>query len=484
MLAGLALSSSSARSEGFDFTFSKGTLSANQILDSSTSPPARYILELGRRICRSATSADIIVIANPLLPLKAAQVAEWLQGSVRCPGIVSDAQDFPLLYILPRGIFEETERFLQLLSAVDANLDAQLLQVVLGRDVARTQLPQLRIGRYPVSTGTGWFQGTERQRVLKVLAANAIKIIARNPDWRDLPFAVYHPYHAGSIVFYAAASRDVTTPLFQRHIVCSPYKDIVAAAGSRLDPIWLKLTWLPRDASVGEPQYFSHALDRLGEAVVDRHFIVFNRYSRNTGASPFHRIDQDRFSLGESLDSPEAVSQLKAPLIRAKCTAPVQPLKVLFHITGGLPIKNYPFDYAKAVFRTLSILGVEVSVIGRPDLVPFGARSIAADETEPLMDAVRQHHIFVGLDSFPHHFVRNILDWPTIGLFGTTTAANFGGGWNLHYRSLDAALPCHPCGAEHECPVFGRKECSNYAKPEQLITSILEMAEQAYGFRA
>jgi ADP-heptose:LPS heptosyltransferase len=125
-----------------------------------------------------------------------------------------------------------------------------------------------------------------------------------------------------------------------------------------------------------------------------------------------------------------------------------------------------------------------VTVIGRPDLVPFGARSIDADETEPLTEAVRQHHIFVGLDSFPHHFIRNILGWPTIGLFGTTTAANFGGGWNVHYRSLDAALPCHPCGGEKDCPVFGRKECSNYAKPEQLVATILEMAEQAYGYRA
>jgi hypothetical protein len=127
-------------------------------------------------------------------------------------------------------------------------------------------------------------------------------------------------------------------------------------------------------------------------------------------------------------------------------------------------------------------LGIECSVIGRPDLVASGARSIDADETEPLQEAVRAHHVFVGLDSFPHHFVRNILGWPTIGLFGTTTAANFGGGWNSHYRSLDAALPCHPCGGERECPVFGYKECSNYAKPEQLVAAILEMAGQVYGF--
>jgi ADP-heptose:LPS heptosyltransferase len=171
-------------------------------------------------------------------------------------------------------------------------------------------------------------------------------------------------------------------------------------------------------------------------------------------------------------------------LVTAKCALPPQPLKVLFHITGGVPIKNYPQDDAKVVCRSLAMLGIDVSVIGRPDLEAFGAHSVEADETDLLSEAVHRHHIFVGLDSFPHHFVRNVMGWPTIGLFGTTTATNFGGGWNTHYRSLDASLPCHPCGAERDCPVFGRAECSNYIKPQTLIATILEMAQQVYGFTA
>ncbi len=484
MLTGLALASSGARTAGFDFSFSKGALAPNEIFDSATSPPARYLVELGRRLVKAAPAADVLVIANPLLPLKAQQIADWIKDGIPCPAILSDEKDFPLLYILPRRLFEDSERFLLLLSTVDAGIDARLLEGVLGDKVTWRRLPQIRIGSYPVSTATGWFQGSDRQKVLKVLAANAIKIIEGNPHWRDVPFAVYHPYHAGSIVFFAAASRDVSTPLFQRHIICSTYKDIVAVSDSRLEPIWLKLPWLPRDASVGEPQYFGAALDRLGEDVVASNFIVFMRYSRNTGYGPFHLIDHDRFSLGESLDRPEKIRQVQAPLVSAKCKLAAQPLKVLFHITGGLPIKNYPLDYAKVACRSLAGMGIEVSVIGRPDLEPYGARSIEADETDLLSEAVSRHHIFVGLDSFPHHFVRNVMGWPTIGLFGTTTATNFGGGWNAHYRSLDVSLPCHPCGGERDCPVFGRKECSNYAKPQELIAAIVEMAQQVYGFTA
>ncbi len=482
MLTGIALTA--GRADGFDFAISKGGLAPNEIFDSATSPPARYLLEVGRRILKAAPSADVLVVANPLLPLRAQQLAGWLNDGVTCPGIVSDEKDFPLLYVLPRRLFEEMERYLLLLSTVDAGIDARLLEGLLGQQVTCRRSSNIRIGSYPLSNASGWFQGAERQKILKVLAANAINIIGKKPHWRRLPFAVYHPYHAGSIVFFAAASRDMTTPLFERHIVCSTYRDIMAVADSRLEPLWLKLTWLPRDGSVGEPQYFAHALDRLGDDVVQDNFIVFMRYSRSTGTSPFHLIDHDRFSLGDSIDSVAKTRQVQPPLHKQACKLPATPLKVLFHVTGGLPIKNYPVQYCKEVIRTLSVLGIAVTVIGRPDLVPFGACSIDADETEPLMAAVEAHHIFIGLDSFPHHFVRNVMGWPTIGLFGTTTAANFGGGWHDHYRSLSEGLPCHPCGSETDCPVFGHAECLNYVKPPQLLAAIFEMASQVYGYQA
>jgi hypothetical protein len=344
------------------------------------------------------------------------------------------------------------------------------------------RLAALRIGDYPVTTPTGWFQGSLRQGVLKVTTANAIKIIEERADWRDVPVAAFHPYHAGSIVFFAMASRDMTTPLVKRHVICSSYKDIIAASASALDPVWLKLPFLPRDASVGEPQYFVHSLDRLGEEVLRENFLVFMRYSRASSFSPFHMIDHDRFALGESLTRNDQLRQMRPPLVSGRCAEPAAPLRVLFHVTGGVPIKNYPLDYAKVAIRCLRALGVGITVIGRPDLEPYGAVSIGADETDSLTEAVRRHHIFVGLDSFPHHYVRAVMGWPTIGLFGTTGAGNFGGGWNAHYRALDANLACHPCGAETSCPVFGSAECVNYAKPEHLVAAILAMGEQVYGF--
>ena len=482
MLAGLAVHGAAGRVEGFDFRFSKGRLGPDEIFDSATSPPARYLIELARRIGSAASGADFLVLGNPLLPLKAAQIAGWLGTSPSAPMILADGDGFPLLYCLPRALFAEIEPFLLTLSTVDADLDQRLLEGLTGRTVARHRLSGFTIGDYPVSNASGWFQGVLRQRMLKVTAANAIRIVEAREDWRNLPVAAYHPYHAGSIVFFAMASRDVTTPLVRRQVVCSSYRDIVAGTRSKLEPIWLKLPYLPRDGSVGEPQYFVHSLDRLGKDVLAENFLVFMRYSRVSAFSPFHMIDQDRFSLGESFTAPQQLRQLQAPILSERCRLPAAPLKVLFHATGGTAIKNYPLDYAKVAIRCLRALGIDVSVIARPDLEAFGAVSIDAVETDTLTAAVRDHHIFIGLDSFPHHYVSKALGWPTIGLFGTTGAANFGGGWNAHYRAIDSNLACHPCGAETSCPVFGSHECINYAKPEHLVEAILSMAEQVYGF--
>ena len=385
MLSGVAIGKAGA--QGFDFGFSKGALRPNEIFDSATSPPARYLVELARRIGDAAPAADFVVIANPLLPLRAERLAGWLPAGIKGAFLLSDAADFPLAYGLPRRFVADHERFLLTLSMVDAALDRRLLEALSGKPVEALRQDALTIGAYPVSTATGWFQGAERQKLLKITTANAIKIIEKRPDWRNVATTVYHPYHAGSIVFFAMAARDVAQPLFSRQVICSSYKDIVAASGSPLEPVWLKLPFLPRDNSVGEPRYFGHALDRLGEAVLEDNFLVFMRYSRNSATSPFHMIDHDRFALGERLDHAAALSTLKPPQVKAQCHLPAEPLRVLFHVTGGLPIKNYPLDQCKLLFRTLNALGVACSVIGRPDIEQWGAQSIEADETDLLAEA-------------------------------------------------------------------------------------------------
>jgi len=166
MFCGLAILDKGV--EGFDFAISKGRLAADEIIDSSTSPPGRFLLEVGRRILKAKPQTNLLAIGNPLLPLKSEQISGWL-GQAKGPSVVTDEDGFPLVYLLPRTLFEEHARFLTLLCCCEGKIDARLLSGVLGSEVARLKGLVPKIGKYPVSTSTGWFQGRDRQNVLKML---------------------------------------------------------------------------------------------------------------------------------------------------------------------------------------------------------------------------------------------------------------------------------------------------------------------------
>lgn len=483
MLAGIALTSSAARAEPFAFTFSQGGFGETEIFDSAWSTPSRYLLEVARRMRQAQPTADLFAVANPLLPLIPAQIAEWLAATGGKPGLVTDNANFPLLYVLPRRLVEEDERFLLLLTMADAELDMKLLSAFLAEDCPRYRVG-MTVGDYPVSTDTGWFQGVGRQMMLRMLSAAALSVIDKRPDWRSLPFASYQPYHAGTVLFYNLASRDMAESLYERQVLCSVYKDIWRAFPSKQDPIWLKLPWLPRDGSVDELQYLAHSVSRLGGEVLDNNFLVFMRYSRIYNRTPFHLADQLKFALGDSMLSPERTLHGQPPAVSNRCQLPVRPLRLLFHLTGGWPLKSYPEDHLRGMLRALQGLGCEITLVDRPDLAGAGIASVAADETGLLAEAVSQHHIFIGVDSFPHHYVRHVLGWPTIGVFANTKPCNSDARQAEDYKALAGALPCNPCGAETACPVFGREDCTNFVEPQILIDEIFRMANQIYGFTA
>ena len=144
--------------------------------------------------------------------------------------------------------------------------------------------------------------------------------------------------------------------------------------------------------------------------------------------------------------------------------------------------ESYRDDHAAAVFMALKSLSAEITVIDRPDMEELGVRSVASDETALLSSAAKSHHIFIGVDSFPHHFVRHVLGWPTIGLFANTKPCNSDAKAAPDYRALAAHLPCNPCGAHDRCPLQGGEECANFVEPTRLVSAILDMAHDLYGF--
>jgi hypothetical protein len=484
MLAGIAIDAA-GRQHPLTLSFTAGAFRADEIFDSANCPPSRYLIEVGRRLLEACPTAERLVIGNPLLPLTAAQLAGWMpqQAGGDAPFILSDRASFPLLYILPRRLFDEGERFLLLLSSCDGVIDRRLLSRFAGVEAERVGVSSFDIGEFPISTVTGWFMGRGRQEMLRILALQALETIDARPDWRGLPFAAYLPYHAGSLLLLTMAARQVAGGFFDKVVACASYRDIVETASSGLEPVWLRLPWLPRDNSVGELDYVIHAMKRLGPDVRQSHFFGFLRYSRLYDHTPFHLLDQMKFAVGHSMRrESDTVHGAAAPPVRARAALPPQPLRLLFHLAGGWKLKSYRADHAGAIFTALRALGCEISVVDQPALERYGARSMASDSTALLTETVRAHHIFIGVDSFPHHFVRHVLGWPTIGLFANTKPCNSDAKQGDDYRALVGAVPCNPCGANGRCPVLGAEDCANFAPPEQVVSAILSMARAVYGF--
>ena len=481
MLAGLALAAN-GKQHRLTLKFNTGAFRSDEVFDSANCPPARYLIEMGRRLLEIAPDAKRLIIGNPLLPLSPDQVAGWIPPALAAPVVIVDSKQFPLAYCLPRWLVEEEERFLLLLSTCDAGLDVRLLGLIAGCEAGALAVPKLDIGEFPISTTTGWFMGRGRQQMLRQCSSAAIKTIQRNKAWRSLPFAAYLPYHAGSLLMLNLAARQVPDGFFAKEIICASYRDIVDSCPSPLEMVPLRLPWLPRDGSVGELEYLTHALERLGPEVRDQHFFGFLRYSRLYNQTPFHLIDQMKFALGHSMRQETDTVHGGQPFASARADLPAKPLKLLFHLAGGWKLKSYRADRAAAMFMVLRGMGCEISVIDRPDLVPYGARLVVSDDTALLTAEVRAHHIFIGVDSFPHHFVRHALGWPTVALFANTKPCNSDAAERSDYRAVVGVLPCNPCGAEKECPMLGGEDCGNFAPPDQVVTAILEMARAVYGF--
>jgi hypothetical protein len=484
MLAGLAIISSSARPQRFDFRFSQGAFRDDEIFDSALSVPGRYLLEVGRRILKAVPNADWLVIGNPLLPLRAEQLAGWLDGNVTGPMVATDRAKFPIFYVFPRCLFDQRERFLLLLSTLDAAIDAHLLSLLLQEEVNCRPLALETIGEPPALGPNGWLNGDQRLNVAKLQCTDAIALIESRSDWPTLPFVSFYPMHAGDVLFMSVASRMASNSLFSKQVVCSSYVDIPTACGSKLESMRLRLPWISRDGSVSELTYFVHALERLGDEARHSNFFVFSRILRLYFHTPFHLVDHARFALGDSLDAFEQTVHARPTADEARCQNPASPLRVLFHLNGGWKLKTYPAEYMRVIIGTLRGMGIDVTVIDRPDLQAAGAQSVTSEDSATLRRLVESHHIFVGVDSFPHHFSRLVLGWPTIGLFGNTKPCNSDARYVEGYRSSDQSLSCNRCGAYDACPVLNRHDCINYAPPARVVSDILNLARECYGYSA
>jgi len=480
MLAGLTFSSDESQPTRHDFRFSHGAFRDDEIFESSTATPGRFVLEIGRRLAKRAPQSDLLAIANPLLPVSASQAASWLQGQSPRPLILADQGGMPVLYVLPRRLFEEDCRLLLCLSTLDAGLDARLLTLVAQVEIEVIRLGLAGLDAFPASSGNGWLNPDRRLRALKLQAENALAIVERDAEWRRRPLAFFHPYHAGDALFAALGAKTAQPLLFDEHIVCTAFKDVVEQAASPLRPVELAMAPMARDGSVSKYRYFVQALDLLGDDFRRGHFTIFGRLLRMYHFTPFHLIDHSKFALGDPMDRADSTVgwSRQEPLRLAPPSG--TGLRILFHLNGGWPLKTYPRKETLALFHTLRGLGFEVTVLARPDLESAGVRSVEAPDAVSLAAEIEAHHLFVGVDSFPLHFATLVRRRPTIALFGSTRPCNSDAPPGPGYQALVGCLPCNTCLSKSGCPLTGQEECVNYTPAAEVVAAILAMATRTY----
>jgi hypothetical protein len=481
MLAGLTFGSG-PQPERHDFRFSHGAFRDDEIFESATATPGRYLLELGRRLIARQPAAAFVAIANPLLPLTASQLAAWLHDRTAEPLILADSSGMPVLYVLPRRLFEEDCRLLLCLSTLEADLDARLLGFATGLDFAVVRTGLSGLDAFPASSGNGWLNPDRRLRALSRQAREALALIEAAPDWRKKPFALFHPYHAGDALFVALASKHAAPLLYDEQIVCSAFMDVVEAVAPKITPVELSMAPMARDGSVSKYRYFSQALDHLGEDFRRGHFTVFGRLLRMHHFTPFHLHDHAKFTLGDPMDREERTLywQTQEPPRLGKAGG--ETMRILFHLNGGWALKTYPERETRALFQTLKALGCEITVIDRPDLESAGARSVVAGSAASLAVEIEAHDLFVGVDSFPLHFATLVHRRPTVALFGSTRPCNHDAPASPAYEALVGYLPCNTCLSKSGCPITGQEECVNYLPAPRVASAILGMAERLYGF--
>jgi hypothetical protein len=396
------------------------------------------------------------------------------------PAILTDEGGFPLAYVLPPGIGGEA--LLVQLSCVASAADARLLSLLLEVPVERlpTGLPAMK--SLPGQTDDGFMLHADKLAAWGRQCVETVRLLARRRGGVEL--ALYHPYHAGDVLFFGLAASLVEQPLYRRQIVYPAYRDIWRESGASLAPILAETKPPPQprpaDYRIEEGELFELDLGRLPAEAGDV-AVTYCRASRDYNASPFHLIDQARFALGEDFTSDaQLADRLRLP--RQHCAVlPRTPLRILLCLQGGWSLKAYPRADRAVLVATLQRLGCAVSMLDPPAGEADGAVPVTGGTTGKLRALLEAHHVMVSIDSFPHHYAHFVLGHPTIGLFGNTWPGNSQGVASPGYRMLSGHRACNPCRQVTRCLLDGGPECANFPSPAAVATAVFDLADAIYG---
>jgi hypothetical protein len=465
------------RTEIFNFTIGAGRASDLQMLHSSAATPARYVMEMARRMA-ALRGADELMVVNPLVedsPPEFGLMANALPpvGADGRARVLSDRTGLPVAYALPYRAASDLCRYLSLLSTVDAAIDARLLELVTERPVEMLELsvPMRVVG------GRREFYSTPASReIYRWITTRAIFELERiGRDHREaLPFAAIMPFHAGDVLFFAMALRRGTTH-FRAAVVDRRYREIAEEVAP--DFACLEID-LGKRATGGEAEWDWALFDAIQSDLPGGYLYVYCRPSRLYDQFPVHLIDQYAFGLGVRPSGAGAAAS-------ARCMGtPRAQRRILLHFDAGWAMKIYPDRLQRELVARLSAMGFAMTVLSRrEESVEAGVTFVRFHGLWRLRDLILDHDLLIGMDSFPAHYATHVLGIPTICLFSCTHPSNSDAEPGPRYSAMQMGLACCPCGSVSRCPEYGGEQCRNFVSPTAVAAEVEAMWHNVTGER-
>jgi len=490
-----------ARNPGLlvNFRISKNELSMHTMLDSAFSSPARYLLEMYRRLKKLSGFPDeeIYVVFNPRFHVNAfvLQAVISFLSRRKIKGetcVVGDKKNNPVAYLFSGTHEEFHEKYLTLLSLVDARLDAHYLGFVFSRPVRVLNCKNVKaivdpengftegaglkmLCRWPAEHACRWFECVETEAGVK----HSLSGEEAAERLKGLPVSAVMPYFAGDVLFCAIAAREIKS-LFDALIVCESYIDILSSVDHKLAsralerPVWRRNPIKEEDEMI----YYKDLLNALPDDSLHYNMRVFRKYEN----SDHHLIDQAAFALGASMTNQDELvtrkrerSNHRKPLKRAE-----QGWKVLLYFDGGWDLKVYPVELQYELINRLRQNSVEVTVLSNRENCYDGVKVAAFQSLEQLQQLILDQHIIVGMDSFPIHFSEHVIGRPSICLFGSTKPANSDSFRPGYYKALENGMSCRPCSGQKSCHRYKLPYCRNFVSPDAVSVEVFQMLSGIY----
>lgn len=463
----------------FRITTDPRELSFLNLPHSAFSTPARYLMEVVRRIAERTCPKPPItptLVFNPLFSPDAAVIGIVLARTGRLlqrasAVVFCDENNRPVAYLLPPTGDRIGHAWLSLLSTVDATLDSRLLAYFFGETTCQEAIPNLSI-----NTGlhNGFYGGTYF-RIYAWVAERALWFLRTRRLTGDVPIHFYMPHHAGDVLFFAIAARSTGLHI-DGMAVNAAYLPIVRVVAPALDAMPIACPPMNRDgAALPEWEYFHALEDRLP---ADRCF-YYARPVRDYDTGSFHLIDQFAFALGSACLRPD---DLPAAQSRPLHTAPLAThdarFRTLLHFDGGWPLKVYPRHWQEELVKLLRARGHQVTVLDGQ--YPLPCPSERFHDLDSFRKLLGRHHLLIGMDSFPVHYAAHVAGIPTVCLFASTQPANSNALAIASYRQLERGLACRPCRAISTCPIHGTASCMNFVEPSRVLQVIEAMLANVY----